>query len=99
MLPATVVSSATCLGRANQQVLGQRAFCALVEAAPRKAAGAGLASRLRSCATGFMFAGTLSAYALYFKVQWHNEELSAMIREAAHRQAQIERRLAVLERR
>ncbi|OLP85449.1 hypothetical protein AK812_SmicGene33572 [Symbiodinium microadriaticum] len=44
-------------------------------------------------------AGTLSGYALYYKVQWANEELAAMVhvRETAARQAQIERRLSQLD--
>ncbi|CAE7597979.1 unnamed protein product [Symbiodinium pilosum] len=56
-----------------------------------------LGSRLRSFITGFTVAGTLSGYALYYKVQWANEELAAMVREAAARQAQIERRLSQLD--
>merc|ERR1712008_118258 len=102
MLPTLISRSAVRLGKAKQQALRHRAFCAVVEAAPRKAgtgkAGAGIASRLRSFGVGFTVAGILSAYALYFKVEWANEELSAMMREVMHRQAQIERRLAVLER-
>ncbi|CAE8596332.1 unnamed protein product, partial [Polarella glacialis] len=83
-----------------------RGFCTKVVAeatkAPTPAAivskpKGSLGSRLRSFATGFAVAGTMSGYALYFKVQWANEELSAMVREAAARQAQIERRLSALE--
>mmetsp|Transcript_104430 Transcript_104430/g.248435 ORF Transcript_104430/g.248435 Transcript_104430/m.248435 type:complete len:102 (-) Transcript_104430:31-336(-) len=58
-----------------------------------------LGSRLRSFMAGFTVAGTLSGYALYYKVQWANEELAAMVREAAARQAQVERRLSQLENR
>ncbi|CAE7209539.1 unnamed protein product, partial [Symbiodinium natans] len=56
-----------------------------------------LGSRLRSFMAGFTVAGTLSGYALYYKVQWANEELAAMVRETAARQAQIERRLSQLD--
>eukprot|EP00441_Pelagodinium_beii_P015214 CAMPEP_0197653438 /NCGR_PEP_ID=MMETSP1338-20131121/35504_1 /TAXON_ID=43686 ORGANISM="Pelagodinium beii, Strain RCC1491" /NCGR_SAMPLE_ID=MMETSP1338 /ASSEMBLY_ACC=CAM_ASM_000754 /LENGTH=96 /DNA_ID=CAMNT_0043228549 /DNA_START=42 /DNA_END=332 /DNA_ORIENTATION=+ len=76
-----------------------RGFCAVsTEVAAKKAKPkAPLGSRFRSFVTGFTVAGTLSGYALYYKVQWANEELSAMVREAAARQAQIERRLSALE--
>ncbi|CAL1149146.1 unnamed protein product [Cladocopium goreaui] len=64
---------------------------------PKAAARTTLGSRLRSFIMGFTVAGTLSGYALYYKVQWTNEELAAMVRETAARQAQIERRLSQLE--
>ncbi|CAE7252302.1 unnamed protein product [Symbiodinium microadriaticum] len=66
-----------------------------IEAKPKKKAPLG--SRLRSFIAGFTVAGTLSGYALYYKVQWANEELAAMVRETAARQAQIERRLSQLD--
>eukprot|EP00438_Fugacium_kawagutii_P011749 Skav222923 [mRNA] locus=scaffold1489:312728:315284:+ [translate_table: standard] len=64
---------------------------------PAKAARTTLGSRLRSFIMGFTVAGTMSGYALYYKVQWTNEELAAMVRETAARQAVIERRLSQLE--
>ena len=54
-------------------------------------------SRLRSFTMGFAVAGTVSGLALYFQVQTANEELSAMVRDVAAKQAQLERRLAALE--
>eukprot|EP00931_Biecheleriopsis_adriatica_P097617 TRINITY_DN71433_c0_g1_i1.p1 TRINITY_DN71433_c0_g1~~TRINITY_DN71433_c0_g1_i1.p1 ORF type:complete len:101 (-),score=21.54 TRINITY_DN71433_c0_g1_i1:62-364(-) len=76
-----------------------RSFCAVSTEVVKKKekAKAPLGSRLRSFVAGFTVAGTLSGYALYYQVQWANEELSAMVREAAARQAAIERRLSMLE--
>mmetsp|Transcript_4855 Transcript_4855/g.9915 ORF Transcript_4855/g.9915 Transcript_4855/m.9915 type:complete len:135 (-) Transcript_4855:98-502(-) len=88
--PAAAVASAAA---------GRRAFCAAVEVASKKKAAGSFGSRLRSFLAGFAVAGTLSGYALYFKVQWASEELGAMVREAAARQAAIERRLVALEKR
>ncbi|CAK9108958.1 unnamed protein product [Durusdinium trenchii] len=45
---------------------------------PTKKARSSLGSRLRSFLAGFTVAGTLSGYAIYYKVQWANEELAAM---------------------
>mmetsp|Transcript_20176 Transcript_20176/g.56230 ORF Transcript_20176/g.56230 Transcript_20176/m.56230 type:complete len:115 (+) Transcript_20176:110-454(+) len=87
------------------QLPAARSFCApaVVEkkaeapkAAPKKSSG-GFGSRVKSFAVGFALASAASGYALFFKVQLASEELAAMVREAAARQAQIERRLAALE--
>uniref|UniRef100_A0A7S0BBI9 Uncharacterized protein n=2 Tax=Pyrodinium bahamense TaxID=73915 RepID=A0A7S0BBI9_9DINO len=78
--------------------LGWRAFGAAAETPKIKKTGS-FASRIRSFAAGFAVAGTLSGYALFFKVQMASEELAATVREAAYRQAQIERRLTALEKR
>eukprot|EP00413_Alexandrium_margalefii_P023276 CAMPEP_0204564258 /NCGR_PEP_ID=MMETSP0661-20131031/34781_1 /ASSEMBLY_ACC=CAM_ASM_000606 /TAXON_ID=109239 /ORGANISM="Alexandrium margalefi, Strain AMGDE01CS-322" /LENGTH=118 /DNA_ID=CAMNT_0051571887 /DNA_START=79 /DNA_END=435 /DNA_ORIENTATION=- len=85
----------------RRAVLGLRGFCAApaAEVPKPKVKTATFGSRLRSFAAGFAIAGTLSGYALFFKVQLASEELAAAVREAAYRQSQIERRLTALEKR
>mmetsp|Transcript_7158 Transcript_7158/g.9260 ORF Transcript_7158/g.9260 Transcript_7158/m.9260 type:complete len:115 (-) Transcript_7158:339-683(-) len=97
--PRRAISLSTgLLPRATEQhcALGLRGFCAKAEAPKPKKTGS-LASRLLSFAAGAAVAGTLAGYALFFKVHLASEELAATVREAAYRQAQIERRLAALE--
>mmetsp|Transcript_95863 Transcript_95863/g.254648 ORF Transcript_95863/g.254648 Transcript_95863/m.254648 type:complete len:121 (-) Transcript_95863:121-483(-) len=94
-------SAAGLLPRAAQRstALAWRGFCAAAEAPKPKKSTGSFGSRLRGFLAGFTVAGTLSGYALFFKVQLASEELAATVREAAHRQAQIERRLTALEKR
>lgn len=53
--------------------------------------------RLKSFTFGFTGAGLIAAGLLFVQVQMQGEELQGMVREAASRQAAIERRLAALE--
>eukprot|EP00927_Polykrikos_kofoidii_P028307 TRINITY_DN24737_c0_g1_i1.p1 TRINITY_DN24737_c0_g1~~TRINITY_DN24737_c0_g1_i1.p1 ORF type:complete len:142 (+),score=28.46 TRINITY_DN24737_c0_g1_i1:63-428(+) len=93
-----------------QQVV-RRALCAKTDTAVSVAAKSEVAkpeakpkvvstfgSRLRSFSFGFAVAGTLTSYMLFMKVQWASEELNAMLRDVALRQAKNEAKLAQLER-
>ena len=103
--PMTLVQFRSCIGRLPTRMdarrLGlssRRSFSEVTtELKPKAAPRTTVGSRLRSFIGGFTVAGTMSGYALYYKVQWANEELAAMVRETAARQAQIERRLSQLE--
>mmetsp|Transcript_68773 Transcript_68773/g.165058 ORF Transcript_68773/g.165058 Transcript_68773/m.165058 type:complete len:112 (+) Transcript_68773:62-397(+) len=58
-----------------------------------------LRARLRSFLLGFSVATALASYAIVVKVHWTAEELNSVVREAAGKQASIEKRLAALEKR
>mmetsp|Transcript_68772 Transcript_68772/g.165055 ORF Transcript_68772/g.165055 Transcript_68772/m.165055 type:complete len:112 (+) Transcript_68772:62-397(+) len=58
-----------------------------------------LRARLRSFLMGFSVAAAVASYAVVVKVQWFAEEMNFIVAEAAGRQANIERRLAALEKR
>mmetsp|Transcript_67706 Transcript_67706/g.214229 ORF Transcript_67706/g.214229 Transcript_67706/m.214229 type:complete len:117 (-) Transcript_67706:139-489(-) len=99
-LPADTTAAGLALRAAGRRAApGPRGFCAAAEATKAPKATDSFGSRLRSFTAGFAVAGTLSGYALFFKVHLASEELAATVREAAHRQAQIERRLTALEKR
>merc|ERR1712061_314980 len=68
----------------NDSIASYRGFCAAV-GVPKTSTSFG--SRLMSFATGFTIASTLAGYTLFFKVHETSEELSAMVRDAAARQA------------
>mmetsp|Transcript_17427 Transcript_17427/g.31417 ORF Transcript_17427/g.31417 Transcript_17427/m.31417 type:complete len:102 (+) Transcript_17427:75-380(+) len=58
-----------------------------------------LRARLRSFFLGFGTATVLASYIIIVRVQWQAEELNSIVREAASKQAHLERKLAALEER